>query len=89
MKEIAVSVQAIDGFEPNILEGLNNFDHIHIDVMDGKFVKSISNNLEIVLIMSVHPGQSSQKFLPQNIDRVNQIAEYKKENNFKMIQMVG
>jgi ribulose-phosphate 3-epimerase len=38
--------------------------------------------IDIVLIMSVNPGWSGQKFIPNTIDRVYQLAEYKKNFDF-------
>jgi len=163
MKKIAVSVHAIEDFNVDILEGIEGFDYIHVDVMDGKFVNNTNNNLDVfialkevyntsiiahlmvinpfdyikkiidfidiflfhfeidgsktviieeirkkgkkvgiainpdtdisriipyiemidlVLIMSVNPGWSGQNFIPNIIDKVNQLAEYKKKYNF-------
>ena len=44
--------------------------------------------LDIVLIMSVNPGWSGQKFIPKTINRVNILAEFKKKHNF-MIDVDG
>ncbi|MFX0000765.1 MAG: ribulose-phosphate 3-epimerase [Candidatus Hodarchaeota archaeon] len=163
MKKIAVSVHAIDNFTPDIVKGLKDFDYIHVDVMDGKFVDNINNNLnvfrllketynipiiahlmvikpsdyiekiihdidiflfhfeieddiekiiekvrfykkkvglalnpeteiseilpymkeiDLVLIMSVSPGWSGQKFIPKTTKKVYQLAEFKKKYNF-------
>lgn len=38
--------------------------------------------IDIVLIMSVNPGWSGQKFIPKIVDKVNQLAEYKNKFNF-------
>ncbi|MFX0104106.1 MAG: ribulose-phosphate 3-epimerase [Candidatus Hodarchaeota archaeon] len=51
MKKIAVSIHAIENFTPDIIKGLKNFDYIHVDVMDGKFVNNISNNLNVFSIL--------------------------------------
>jgi len=51
MKEVAVSVHAIDHFDPHIIKGLKNYDYIHVDVMDGKFVDSLNNNLDTFRIL--------------------------------------
>jgi len=40
--------------------------------------------LDLVLILGVKPGYSGQKFLPNTIDKVNQLAELKKEFSFKI-----
>lgn len=163
MKEVAVSIHAIDNFSVNILKGIEGFDYIHVDVMDGKFVDNKNDNLDvfrilkeayktpiiahlmvinpfsfiekiinyidiflfhfendnnrdriikevrkfdkkvgfainpgttiseivpylnkidIVLIMSVNPGWSGQKFLGNSVEKVNKLAEYKNKNDF-------
>ncbi len=51
MKEVAVSVHAKDNFNPYIIKGLKNYDYIHVDVMDGKFVDSYNNNLDTFRIL--------------------------------------
>jgi ribulose-phosphate 3-epimerase len=165
MKKVAVSIHAVEDFTPEIINGLNNLDYIHIDVMDGKFVKSVNNNLkafkiisenfqipiiahlmvidpseyfdkiidyvhyfvfhieikediarliklikerkkkiglalnpdteiskimpylrdiDLILIMSVYPGYSGQKFISKTIDRINSLAKYKKEYYFEI-----
>jgi len=163
MKKIAVSIHAIDDFTVDILKGLEGFDYIHVDVMDGIFVNNTNNNLnvfkilkeayeipiiahlmvinpinyiekivhyvdiflfhietdndktkiikevrkkhkkvgfavnpethisevlpylknvDLVLIMSVNPGWSGQKFIPNTIEKVNILAEYKMKHDF-------
>ncbi len=163
MKEVAVSVHAIDDFKPEIIKDLEGFDYIHIDVMDGKFVSNKNNNLDVfpilkksynspiighlmvinpfeyikkiidyidiflfhfeinydineiieeirnkhkkvgialnpetsiseiipflkgidlVLVMSVNPGRSGQKFIPNMVKKIDQLAELKKRYNF-------
>jgi ribulose-phosphate 3-epimerase len=47
MKEIAISIHATDEFSLENLKELQGYDYFHIDVMDGKFVKSTKNNLNI------------------------------------------
>ncbi len=169
MKHVAVSIHAIENFTADILKGLEGFDYIHVDVMDGKFVNNTNNNLsvfktlketyeipiiahlmvinpfdyikkivnfidfflfhfetnsdktkiieevrkenkkvgfainpetciseiipylekiDLVLIMSVNPGWSGQKFIPNTIIKVNRLAKYKKKYNF-MIDVDG
>ncbi|MFX1392119.1 MAG: ribulose-phosphate 3-epimerase [Promethearchaeota archaeon] len=43
------------------------------------------NLIDNILIMSVHPGWSGQKFIPQTIQKVNKLAEFKKKHNFSII----
>ena len=38
--------------------------------------------IDLVLIMSVNPGWSGQKFIPNTINKVNSLAEYKKKYDF-------
>jgi len=40
--------------------------------------------IDLVLVMCVYPGKSGQKFIPQSIDKVNRLAIYKKDFNFKI-----
>ncbi|MFW9882594.1 MAG: ribulose-phosphate 3-epimerase [Candidatus Thorarchaeota archaeon] len=163
MKKVAISVHALEDFRIDFLKGIEGFDYIHVDVMDGKFVKSVHNNLnvfrilkqtyetpiiahlmvinpldyinkiidfidiflfhfeinsskteiieqirkkskmvgiainpdtdiskilpyleilDLVLIMSVKPGWSGQNFIPNIIDKINQLADYKKRHKF-------
>ncbi|MFX1503150.1 MAG: ribulose-phosphate 3-epimerase [Promethearchaeota archaeon] len=163
MKKIAVSIHAIEDFSLDILNGLEGYDYIHVDFMDGLFVNNecknldvfkkikesydvpiiahlmvinpfdyiketinyidiflfhfeINNNLHdiieevknydkqvgiainpntnvneilpylneinLVLVMSVHPGWSGQKFLNSSVERVNTLAQYKNKYNF-------
>jgi len=51
MKEVAVSIHAKDNFNPHIIKGLKNYDYIHVDVMDGKFVDSSNINLDSFRIL--------------------------------------
>ncbi len=163
MKKIAVSIHAIENFTVDILEGLEGFDYIHIDLMDGLFVnnecknldvfktinesfdtpiiahlmvfnpfeyiqkiikfidiflfhfeidsdltdlinevkrfkkqvgiainpetsiddiKPYLNEIDLILIMSVNPGWSGQKFLKSSVEKVNNLAQYKKNYDF-------
>lgn len=163
MKKIAVSIHAVENFTVGILEGLEGFDYIHIDLMDGLFVnnecknldvfktinesfdtpiiahlmvfnpfeyiqkiikfidiflfhfeidsdltdlinevkrfkkqvgiainpetsiddiKPYLNEIDLILIMSVNPGWSGQKFLKSSVEKVNNLAQYKKNYDF-------
>ena len=42
------------------------------------------NKIDIVLVMSVFPGWSGQKFIDKTIEKINTLAEYKKKFNFKI-----
>ena len=163
MKQIAVSIHAIQEFKPEIIKNLEGLDYIHVDVMDGKFVSNKNNNLnvfaiiketydipiiahlmvtnpfqyikkiinsidffvfhfeinysinkiikevrknnkkvglainpetsvyeilpyldkiDLVLVMSVNPGWSGQRFIPQTVKKIDQLAEFKNTHNF-------
>jgi len=163
--KVAVSIHAVEDFDPKIIKGLKGLDFIHVDVMDGQFVNNKNLNLnafkllkerydtpiiahlmvvnpidyikqiinyidvflfhyetkndlqviiekikkcnkkvgiainpetkipeiisylpdiDIVLILSVNPGWSGQKFMPEIIEKVNLLAEYKKIYNFEI-----
>jgi len=163
MKKVAVSIHAIDEFNPDIIKGLDGLDYIHVDVADGKFTsvrhlnldvfrilheiynipiiahmmvtdpsnyidsiinyvhiftfhyeikgdkKALINELknrkkkvglaidpdtkiaeitpyldlvDLVLVMSVYPGGSGQKFIPHSIEKVEKLAKLKKKYTF-------
>lgn len=42
------------------------------------------NEIDIVLVMSVYPGRSGQKFIPETVKKVNHLAEYKKDYDFEI-----
>lgn len=52
MKEIAVAIHAKEDFDPHIINGLENLDYIHVDVMDGKFVNNFNLNLSVFKILN-------------------------------------
>jgi ribulose-phosphate 3-epimerase len=165
MKKVAVAIHATKEFDINSILDLKNLDFIHVDVMDGIFVKNTMLNLDIfqtlkkyftipiiahlmvknpidyidkiidnvdavffhfeadgdilftlksigkhhkkkgivinpstsvskiipllsevdfVLIMGVDPGWSGQNFLPETIEKVNQLAQYKEKYKFEI-----
>ncbi|MHA1412733.1 MAG: ribulose-phosphate 3-epimerase [Promethearchaeota archaeon] len=51
MKKVAISIHARDDFNINILKGIQGFDFIHLDVMDGIFVRSKNLNLSTFKIL--------------------------------------
>ena len=51
MKKIAISLHAIENFDPNIIKDLKGLDYIHVDCMDGKFVNNKQNNLGVFKIL--------------------------------------
>lgn len=40
------------------------------------------NLTDLILVMSVYPGKSGQKFIPESIEKVKNLASYKKKYNF-------
>ena len=42
------------------------------------------NKVDLILILCVYPGWSGQKFIPESIEKVNHLAEYKKIYNFEI-----
>ncbi len=51
MKKVAVSIHADQNFTPDLISGLKDIDYIHVDIMDGKFVNTRSDNLDILLLL--------------------------------------
>ena len=45
-------------------------------------ILSYLGSIDLVLVMSVNPGGSGQKFIPNSVEKVNHLREYKKKNNF-------
>ncbi len=44
-------------------------------------ILSYLGSIDLVLVMSVNPGGSGQKFIPNSIEKVNQLREHKKKYN--------
>ena len=44
--------------------------------------------IDLVLVLSVHPGQGGQKFIPETIEKLARLKELKKDYNF-MIEVDG
>ncbi|MHA2051519.1 MAG: ribulose-phosphate 3-epimerase [Promethearchaeota archaeon] len=163
MRNVAVAIHARDNFNPEIIQGLDGLNYIHVDVSDGKFTSVRNLNLEVfrilnetyqipiiahmmvvnpsyyieeiieyvqiftfhfeieqdineviklirnkkkkvgiainpdtdimkiipylnltdlVLVMSVYPGESGQKFIPNSIEKVNQLNKFKEQYKF-------
>jgi len=45
-------------------------------------ILSYLGSIDLVLVMSVNPGGSGQKFIPNSVEKVNRLREYKKRYNF-------
>ena len=46
-------------------------------------IKDLLNEIDLVLIMSVHPGFGGQKFIPKVLDKVKELKEIKDMKGFK------
>ena len=42
-------------------------------------------NLDLVLVMSVNPGMGGQKFIPSTVDKINNLVNYRKDNDLEFI----
>ena len=42
------------------------------------------NKINIVLVMSVHPGKSGQSFIESSVDKINKLREYIDDNNLNV-----
>ena len=49
---------------------------------DTSEILSYLGSIDLVLVMSVNPGGSGQKFIPNSVEKVNRLREYKKRHNF-------
>ena len=47
-------------------------------------IENILNDINLVLIMSVHPGFGGQKFMPEVLEKVRKIKKIKDEKNLKL-----
>jgi len=45
-------------------------------------ILSYLGSIDLVLVMSVNPGGSGQKFIPNSVEKVNRLREYKKRHIF-------
>jgi len=56
----------------------------HFEIEQDPFLKE----LDLILVMSVYPGSSGQEFIPNSIEKVNALIEYKKKHDF-LIEVDG
>lgn len=61
----------------NIKVGLSIKPNTNIDE-----IKPYLKDIDLVLVMSVEPGRGGQKFMDNAIDRVSNLKQLKKENNY-------
>ncbi len=48
-----------------------------------KEVRPYSYNIDVLLVMSVEPGMSGQKFINESLDKIKEIATFREQNNLK------
>ncbi len=70
------SVKHIKKLEKKVVISLNPETKIDI-------IKNIISEIDLVLIMSVHPGFGGQKFMPEVIKKIKDIKDIKTEKNLK------
>ena len=52
---------------------------------DVQSLNYILNDVDLVLVMSVHPGFGGQKFMPVSIDKVRYLYDMREKSNYKYI----
>ena len=82
----------VDDDKTNVIEGVRkNYKKVGLAINPETNISEIIpflENIDLVLIMSVNPGRSGQKFIPTAIEKVNALAEYKNKYDF-MIDVDG
>ena len=68
------SIDHIKSFKKKVGVSLN--PNTKIDV-----IKKIINKIDLVLIMSVHPGFGGQKFMPEVLKKIEQLKKIREEQN--------
>lgn len=63
--------------EGNALVGLSLKPNTQI-----KEIKMFLHDVDIVLVMSVEPGLSGQKFMPNALEKIEQLADIRKQNDY-------
>lgn len=48
-----------------------------------KDIKLFAHDYDVILVMSVVPGASGQSFMPEALDRIKELAQFRKNNNYK------
>ena len=46
-------------------------------------IKKYLKDIDLVLIMSVYPGFGGQKFIPEVVNKISELDDIRKTNNFK------
>ena len=52
---------------------------------DVSVIEPLLDKIDIFLLMSVEPGFGGQSFIPESIDRLKKVAEYKKQHDLDLI----
>lgn len=78
----------IEGNKKIIIDKVKNFNKkvgiaINPDTNISEIIPYL-DKIDLVLVMSVHPGWSGQKFITDIIKKVNYLAEYKKQYKFQI-----
>jgi ribulose-phosphate 3-epimerase len=47
-----------------------------------EIIKNYLNDIDLVLIMSVHPGFGGQKFMPEVLSKIKELSKIKKEQKY-------
>lgn len=48
-----------------------------------KDIKLFAHDYDVILVMSVVPGASGQSFMPEALDRIKELDQFRKNNNYK------
>ena len=73
-ENLGESIKHIKSFNKKV--GLSLNPDTQIDV-----IKDFLNEIDLVLIMSVHPGFAGQKFIPNVLDKIKELKKIKDEKN--------
>tara|TARA_B100001109_G_scaffold253254_1_gene250674 strand:- start:1882 stop:2541 length:660 start_codon:yes stop_codon:yes gene_type:complete len=74
-EDVEKTINHIKSFNKKV--GLSLNPHTQIDVIE-KYL----NQIDLVLIMSVHPGFGGQKFMPEVLEKIKSLYSIKLENKF-------
>ena len=75
-KSLKSSIEYIKSFNKKVGVSLNPETKINL-------VTDLLNEIDLVLIMSVHPGFGGQKFMPEVLEKVKELKKIKDQKNLK------
>ena len=75
-ENLEMSIKHIKDLGKKVGDSLN--PNTQIDV-----IKNFLSNINLVLIMSVHPGFGGQKFMPEVLDKIKKLKKIKDQKNLK------